>query len=78
MYPDRRVSFSAILNRGTAALGGGAFVVVWVYAHAHAVLLTIEVLWVGGFFAVFLVKYFVWRWLKKQPKQPPAQQDQVI
>lgn len=49
----------------------------WVHAHAHGVLLTIEVLWVGGFLAVFVVYFFVRRWFKKQPKQPPAPQDSV-
>src|SRR3569833_1628369 len=44
----------------------------WVHAHAHGVLLTIEVLWVGGFLAVFVVYFFVWRWFKKQPILLPA------
>lgn len=41
----------------------------WVHDHAYGVLLTIEVLWVGGFLAVFVFYFFIRRWAKKQPKQ---------
>lgn len=44
----------------------------WVHQHAFGVLLTIEILWVAGFLAVFVVYFFVRRRLKKQPKPPGA------
>lgn len=45
----------------------------WVHQHAFGVLLTIEILWVAGFLAVFVVYFFIRRRLKKQPKPPGAE-----
>ncbi len=42
----------------------------WVHANAHNVLLGIEVMWVGGFLGIFVLYFFIKRWVKKQPKQP--------
>lgn len=50
----------------------------WVHAHAHGVLLTIEILWVGGFLAVFVFYFIMKRWFKKhRAKPPPAAADQA-
>lgn len=50
----------------------------WVHAHAHGVLLTIEILWVGGFLAVFVFYFIMKRWFKRHPpKSPPATADQT-
>lgn len=47
----------------------------WVHSHAHGVLLTIEILWVAGFLAIFVIYFFIRRWVKKQPKQKQAPLD---
>ena len=47
----------------------------WVHAHAHGVLLGIEILWVGGFLAIFVLYFLIKRWAKKQPKKPEEPKD---
>jgi len=44
----------------------------WVHDHAFGVLLGVEILWVGGFLAVFVLYFLLKRWVKKQAK--PADQ----
>lgn len=47
----------------------------WLHSHMAAVLLGIEIVWVGGVVAVFLL-YFVVKWYfsraPRQPEQPPS------
>lgn len=38
----------------------------FIHAHAKGVLLTIEVLWVAGFFAIFVVYFIIKRRIKKK------------
>lgn len=40
----------------------------WVHEHAFGVLLGVEILWVSGFLAVFVLYFLLKRWVKKQPK----------
>lgn len=40
----------------------------WVHDHAFGVLLGVEILWVSGFLAVFVLYFLLKRWVKKQPK----------
>ncbi len=40
----------------------------WVHDHAFGVLLGVEILWVGGFLAVFVLYFLLKRWVKKQAK----------
>jgi len=55
--------------------GKGGAMEDWIHAHAHGVLLGIEVMWVGGFLAVFVVYFFIRRWVKRQPKQIDSRKD---
>lgn len=38
----------------------------WIHAHAYGMLWAIEVMWVAGFLAVFVVYFMVKRWIKKK------------
>jgi len=40
----------------------------WLVKHMHGVLVTVEILWVGGFLAVFVV-YFVIKYRLKRNKR---------
>ena len=40
----------------------------WVLEHMHGVLIGIEIMWVGGFLAVFVVYFLIWRGIQKKKK----------
>ncbi len=40
----------------------------WVLEHMHGVLIGIEIMWVGGFLAVFVVYFWIWRGIHKKKK----------
>jgi heme/copper-type cytochrome/quinol oxidase subunit 2 len=46
----------------------------WLIKHMHGVLVTVEILWVGGFLAVFVV-YFVIKYRLKRNKSRNTDHD---
>ncbi len=51
----------------------------WLESHIHGTLIVIEVLWVAGFFAVFVIYFLVKRHVKTQKatqQQLPKHSDQ--
>ena len=40
----------------------------WMLEHMHGVLIGIEIMWVGGFLAVFVVYFWIWRGIQKKKK----------
>jgi heme/copper-type cytochrome/quinol oxidase subunit 2 len=49
----------------------------WIHAHAHGVLWAIEVMWVAGFLAIFVV-YFVIKHRIKKKKAEAAQKKEPV
>ena len=49
----------------------------WLKANMHDVLIGIEIVWVGGFLAVFVIYFLIWRGIKKRKAvrrvRPPAE-----
>jgi uncharacterized membrane protein len=50
----------------------------WIHAHAHGVLLAIEIMWVAGFLAIFVFYFMIKRRIKKKKaaageKKEPAE-----
>ena len=48
----------------------------WVLAHMHGVLIGIEIMWVGGFLAVFVVYFVIWRGIKKKAAAQKAAEEE--
>ncbi len=40
----------------------------WMLEHMYGVLIGIEIMWVGGFLAVFVVYFWIWRGIQKKKK----------
>lgn len=51
----------------------------WMLEHMHGVLIGVEIMWVGGFLAVFVVYFWIWRGIQKKKKaaQGTAETDKV-
>ncbi|MDX1252153.1 MAG: hypothetical protein IDH49_07910 [Gammaproteobacteria bacterium] len=51
----------------------------WLKANMHDVLIGIEIVWVGGFLAVFVIHFLIWRVIRKrkgaQKIKPPAEKE---
>ena len=45
----------------------------WVLEHMHEVLIGIEIMWVGGFLAVFVVYFVIWRGIQKKKAAQKAE-----
>lgn len=43
----------------------------WMLAHMEGVLIAVEILWVAGFLAVFVIYFLIQRRLRKQRGQTP-------
>jgi len=48
----------------------------WLIKHMHGVLVTIEILWVSGFLAVFVI-YFIIKYRVKQKKLKQVKYDDI-
>ena len=44
----------------------------WIHAHAHGVLWAIEVMWVAGFLAIFVVYFIIKHRIKKKKAEAAA------
>ena len=40
----------------------------WMLEHMHGVLIGIEIMWVGGVLAVFVVYFWIWRGIQEKKK----------
>lgn len=47
----------------------------WFHAHAHGILWAIEVMWVAGFLAVFVVYFVIKRRVKKKKAEAAAKKE---
>ncbi|TPW15657.1 MAG: hypothetical protein FD130_1162 [Halothiobacillaceae bacterium] len=44
----------------------------WMRAHMHSILLGIEIIWVSGFLAVFVIYFLIKRWISKSKGRSDA------
>ena len=47
----------------------------WLGKHMHGVLLTVEVLWIGGFLAIFVVYFIIKRRLRRNKSGQQAEKN---
>ena len=40
----------------------------WMLEHMYGVLIGVEIMWVGGFLAVFVVYFLIWRGIQNKKK----------
>jgi hypothetical protein len=49
----------------------------WIHAHAHGVLWAIEVMWVAGFLAIFVVYFVIKHRIKKKKAEAALKKEPV-